>query len=107
MGCILELNTQNLDVTLSVSRVPMLVDFWGDDCAKCEAMKPIVHELADEIPRLAVGLFKVEQTDVVVGRFDLRGIPTLILFKYGKPVWRLTGFRAKSDLVTDLADYLL
>lgn len=107
MSTVLELNARNLDVTLSAARVPVLVDFWGDDCAKCEAMKPIVHELADENPRLAVGLFKVEQTDTVVERFGLRGILTLILFKYGKPVWRMTGFRAKSDLVDDLADYLL
>jgi thioredoxin 1 len=74
------------------SEMPALVDFWASWCAPCRAIAPIVDEMAQEYTgKLRVVKVNVDDNPATPGKYGVRGIPTLILFKGGKVVDQLVG----------------
>ncbi|CAG1066491.1 Thioredoxin 1 [uncultured bacterium] len=74
------------------SDMPALVDFWASWCAPCRAIAPIVDEMAQEYTgKLRVVKVNVDDNPATPGKYGVRGIPTLILFKGGKVVDQLVG----------------
>lgn len=74
------------------SDTPALVDFWASWCAPCRAIAPIVDEMAQEYTgKLRVVKVNVDDNPATPGKYGVRGIPTLILFKGGKVVDQLVG----------------
>lgn len=74
------------------SDIPALVDFWASWCAPCRAIAPIVDEMAQEYTgKLRVVKVNVDDNPATPGKYGVRGIPTLILFKGGKVVDQLVG----------------
>ncbi len=87
------------DTMVLKSDVPALVDFWASWCAPCRAIAPIVDEMANEYSgRLRVTKMNVDDNPATPGRYGVRGIPTLILFKGGKVVDQLVGAVPKSQI---------
>ena len=89
------------------SSLPVLVDFWAEWCMPCKALAPAVHEIAREY----TGKLKVTQLDVDANvnttmQFQIMGIPTLILFKNGEAVERITGLISKDKLAGKLKPHL-
>jgi thioredoxin 1 len=78
---------------------PVLIDFYADWCAPCRAMKPILEDLKSQMGE-QVSIFKidVDKNQTIAERFNVRSIPTLILFKDGEPVWRKSGIASSSEL---------
>ena len=71
---------------------PVLVDFWAPRCKPCELMEPIVRELAARhAGRVTLGTLDVEANPRSAARYDVLTLPTLILFRDGDPVQRVTG----------------
>jgi thioredoxin 1 len=81
----------------------VLVDFWASWCAPCRMMAPVLNDLADELTgNQYVGKVNIEQYQSLAQQFQVRGIPTLILFKDGKEVNRFVGIKPKDFLLQQM-----
>ena len=77
----------------------VLVDFWAEWCGPCRRIAPIVEQLAGEYEgRATIGKLNVDENPSVPGRFMIRGIPTLLLFKDGQLAETLVGLAPKEDI---------
>jgi len=81
------------------SNVPVLVDFWAEWCGPCRMMSPTVDAVADIYAgRVKVGKLNVDENNQTGMRYNVRGIPTLLLFKGGKVVEQRVGAIGKADM---------
>ena len=85
------------------AETPVLVDFWASWCAPCKMIAPIVEELAEEFDgQVKVAKIDIDANPVAPGQFGVMSIPTLLVFKGGKPEKRIVGYRPKASLKNDL-----
>jgi thioredoxin 1 len=102
-----QLTTATFDTALAATDRPLLVDFWASWCSPCRAMAPVVAELAnEESARLSVAKLDVDASPEIAQRYQIMSIPTLILFKNGKPVTTIMGAQPKARLLDQLKGYL-
>jgi thioredoxin 1 len=86
---------------------PILVDFWAAWCPPCVAMEPTMEKLAEEFDGKAdIGKLNVDENPHTAMQFQVRSIPTLILFKNGEPVEELIGLRGKPELTALLEKHI-
>jgi thioredoxin 1 len=87
------------------SEVPVLVDFWAEWCGPCKMIAPVLDELANEYAgKLKICKVDVDANPEVPGKFGIRGIPTLILFKDGNAEATKVGALSKSQLIDFIKD---
>jgi thioredoxin 1 len=93
------LSEAGLDEELLQSKQPILVDFWAPWCGPCLAMSPAIEAAAKKLANEAkVFKINVDENPSVSPRFNIRGIPTLILFKNGQEANRLIGLSSKEQI---------
>jgi thioredoxin 2 len=86
------LTPANFDTHISRSSVPVLVDFWAPWCAPCRAMAPAFEQAAQVMePSLRFGKLNTDDASAIASRFNIRSIPTLILFRQGQERARQAG----------------
>lgn len=89
------------------SQLPVLVDFHAEWCGPCKVQSPILVELARELEgKIMVIKIDVDKNQEIANRFQIRGVPTLALFKNGQVLWRQSGLVQKAQLKSILTGYL-
>ena len=82
---------------------PVLVDFWATWCRPCQMVAPILEELTKEYSgKLTIAKLDVDQNQQTAAQFHVMSIPTMIIFKQGKPVANIIGFKPKEKLKQEL-----
>ncbi|MBK5970304.1 thioredoxin TrxA [Thiorhodovibrio litoralis] len=96
---ILHVTDDSFEQDVLQSTTPVLVDYWANWCAPCKMIAPILEEIADEYgERIKVAKLDIDENRAVTERFNVRGIPTLILFKNGEAEAIKVGAVSKSQL---------
>lgn len=96
----IKLSLENFKKEVLKSEKPVLVDFYADWCGPCNAMAPVIEELATELDGKAkVGKINVDENSDIAVEYNVMSIPTLIIFKNGKEEKRLVGLRDKEELL--------
>ncbi|HNZ43296.1 MAG TPA: thioredoxin [Bacteroidales bacterium] len=95
---VLILTDKNFDKTIKKGVV--LVDFWATWCGPCRILSPIVEEVASEIGKKAViGKMDTDQNNITSLKYNIRYLPTIIIFKDGVPMQRFVGMQTKETLI--------
>ena len=80
------------------SNTPVVVDFWAPWCGPCRMVSPTIEELAKEYEgKVSVGKMNVDENPEVAGQYGVMSIPTVMIFKGGKPVGQLVGAQGKES----------
>jgi thioredoxin 2 len=86
---------------------PVLVDFWAEWCAPCRMTAPVLEDLArDKAGQIKILKINVDQNPTTAGQYNIRSIPTMMLFKEGRPVETLVGAMSKDALLQRLNSHL-
>ena len=99
---VVEITDSNIDEILNGDK-PVLIDFWAEWCGPCRMIAPIVEELANDYEgKVIIGKLNVDENSSSTARYNVRNIPTLLLFKGGQQVDKVVGASAKATLAKKL-----
>lgn len=100
MAELVDVTDQSFAREVLQSELPVLVDFWGDHCAACRQISPVLRELATEYEgRLRIVKMHAAENPASSGRFGVRAMPTVLVFSRGQVVGQLVGARPRAAFV--------
>jgi thioredoxin 1 len=86
--------------TIINSEIPVLVDFYADWCGPCKMLAPVIKQVKDTLGD-AIKIIKidVDKNQPLAAKYQVRGVPTMLLFKNGKQVWRQSGVLQQQEII--------
>lgn len=107
MAVATQVTDNDFETQVLKSEKPVLVDFWAAWCGPCRMVGPIVEQLAKDFQeQLTVYKLDVDNNGDTAIQYQVQSIPTLILFKDGKPAQRIVGYMPKERLLAQLKPHL-
>ena len=101
---ITELDNSNFEASISGGSAPVVVDFWAPWCGPCKAIAPILEELAEEMgDDVKICKVNVDNNSEIAGKYEIRAIPTILIFKDGVLADTVVGLSSKEDLKAKIA----
>ena len=106
-NAVVHLDDDDFETLVIQSKQPALVDFWADWCQPCHMMAPTVEALAEEYgDRMLVAKLDVDANPMATHKYEIRGIPALLLFKDGQLLQKITGVRSKEEIARIIENHL-
>lgn len=102
-----KLSESNFQSEVLESEVPVLVDFWAQWCAPCHMITPILEQLDKEYDgKIKIGKLNVDEAPGLAGRYNIRAIPTVMIFKNGSMVEQMIGVLPKETMAEKVRPHL-
>jgi thioredoxin 1 len=106
-GKVAEVGDQNFETEVLNSPVPVLVDFWAAWCAPCRMLAPVVEAIAEQYEGQAkIVKLNVDENTLTSGKYNIKGIPTLLLFKDGVIMEQIVGNTTKGTISKMIDNHL-
>lgn len=91
--------------TIIESKKPVLVDFFATWCGPCQMLGPILKQVKDSLgDRISIIKIDVDKNQQIASQYQVRGVPTMILFQNGKQLWRQSGVLTKEDIIKTILE---
>lgn len=88
------------------SEKPVLVDFFATWCGPCQTLGPILKEVKDSLgDRVSIIKIDVDKNQALAGTYQVRGVPTMMLFQNGKQLWRQSGVLSKQQIIQVITEH--
>lgn len=88
------------------SETPVLIDFFADWCGPCKMLAPILKQVKEDLGEdIKIIKIDVDENQLLAAKYQVRGVPTMLLFKSGKQVWRQSGVLQKDQIVSIVKQY--
>ena len=85
------------------SETPVLVDFFATWCGPCQMLMPVLKEVKDNLSeRITILKIDVDKNQELASQFQVRGVPTMVLFQKGKQIWRQSGVLTKEEIIRNI-----
>lgn len=83
------------------SDIPVLVDFFADWCGPCKVLSPVLNQVKESLgDAIKIVKINVDKNELLSAKYQVRGVPTLLLFKNGKQLWRQSGVLQKDEIIS-------
>lgn len=91
--------------TIIKSEKPVLIDFFATWCGPCKVLGPILKDVKDSLgERISIIKIDVDKNQQVAAQYQVRGVPTMILFQNGKQLWRQSGVLSKDEIIKTILE---
>ena len=91
---------------LTAGDIPVLVDFYADWCGPCKMLAPILKQVKEELgDTIKIVKIDVDKNQSIASKYQVRGVPTMLLFKNNKQLWRQSGVLPKNEIINIVASY--
>ena len=91
---------------LTSGNIPVLVDFYADWCGPCKMLAPILKQVKEELgDTIKIVKIDVDKNQSIASKYQVRGVPTMLLFKNNKQLWRQSGVLPKNEIINIVASH--